>query len=67
MVGFINKRYFDDLMVEKYPFYLIFKHNVIYCDTVQEYEMLLEIVEVCRPSDEKSTKEERKCTRREVT
>lgn len=45
MVGFINKKYFDDEMVEKYPFYLIFKCNVVYCDTVQEYEMLLEIVE----------------------
>lgn len=45
MVGFINKKYFDDEMVEKYPFYLIFKCNVVYCDTVQEYDMLLEIVE----------------------
>lgn len=45
MVGFINKKYFDDEMVEKYPFYLIFKCNVVYCDTVQEYEMLLEIIE----------------------
>ena len=45
MVGFINRKYFDDEMVEKYPFYLIFKCNVVYCDTVQEYEMLLEIVE----------------------
>ncbi len=45
MVGFINKKYFDDQMVEKYPFYLVLNRSVIYCDTVQEYEMLLDIVE----------------------
>ncbi len=45
MVGFINKKYFDDQMVEKYPFYLALNRSVIYCDTVQEYEMLLDIVE----------------------
>lgn len=45
MVGFINKKYFDDEMVGKYPFYLILNRNVVYCDTVQEYEMLLEIID----------------------
>lgn len=45
MVGFINKKYFDDQMVEKYPFYLMLNRNVVYCDTVQEYEMLLEIID----------------------
>lgn len=45
MVGFINKKYFDDQMVDKYPFYLMLNRNVVYCDTVQEYEMLLEIVD----------------------
>lgn len=45
MVGFINKKYFDDDMVDKYPFYLMLNRSVIYCDTVQEYEMLLDIVE----------------------
>ena len=45
MVGFINTKYFDDDMVEKYPFYLMLNRNVVYCDTVQEYEMLLEIID----------------------
>ena len=45
MVGFINKKYFDDQMVEKYPFYLVLNRSVIFCDTVQEYEMLLEIID----------------------
>lgn len=45
MVGFINKKYFDDQMVDKYPFYLMLNRNVVYCDTVQEYEMLLEIID----------------------
>lgn len=45
MVGFINKKYFDDSMVDKYPFYLMLNRNVVYCDTVQEYEMLLEIID----------------------
>ncbi len=45
MVGFVNRKYFDDQMVEKYPFYLVLNRSVIYCDTVQEYEMLLDIVE----------------------
>lgn len=45
MVGFINKKYFDDQMVEKYPFYLVLNRNVVYCDTVQDYEMLLEIID----------------------
>ena len=34
MVGFINKKYFDDQMVEKYPFYLVLNRSVIFCDTV---------------------------------
>lgn len=45
MVGFINKKYFDDDMVDRYPFYLVLNRNVVYCDTVQEYEMLLEIID----------------------
>lgn len=45
MVGFINKKYFNDEMVEKYPFYLVLNRSVVYCDTVQEYEMLLEIID----------------------
>lgn len=45
MTGFINKKYFDDEMVDKYPFYLMLNCNVVYCDTVQEYEMLLEIID----------------------
>lgn len=45
MVGFINKKYFDDDMVDRYPFYLMLNRNVVYCDTVQEYEMLLEIID----------------------
>ena len=45
MVGFINKKYFDDEMVEKYPFYLVLNRSVIFCDTVQEYEMLLDIID----------------------
>ena len=45
MVGFINKKYFDDEMVEKYPFYLVLNRSVVYCDTLQEYEMLLDIID----------------------
>lgn len=45
MIGFVNKKYFDDEMVEKYPFYLILHNNVVYCDTLQEYDMLETILE----------------------